>query len=96
MAEVQVVIAEDMADKEIQFPVSKSPEDDYVRISGSSLKKAGTLEVFRKFVVLRSVGPVYMIPALIQNLMKLKMIFRYGKKSFNEKKQPKLGYFQYW
>ena len=41
MAEIQIVIAEEMADKDIQFPVSKSPEDDYIQISGSSFKKAG-------------------------------------------------------
>ena len=36
-----------------------------------------------------------MIP-LTQDLMKRKMILSYGKKSFNETKQPKSGYFQYW
>jgi hypothetical protein len=41
VAEIQIVIAEEMADKDIQFPVSKSPEDDYIQISGSSFKKAG-------------------------------------------------------
>ena len=31
--------------------------------------------------------------SLIRDYMKRKMILRYGNKSFNETKQPKLGYF---
>ncbi|CAB4016155.1 adhesion G -coupled receptor L3 isoform X1 [Paramuricea clavata] len=39
-AEIQVVVAEEVSEK-IQFPHIKSPEDDYIHISGSSLKKEG-------------------------------------------------------
>ena len=48
-AEIQVVIAEEVAEK-IQFPHVKSPDDEYIHISGSSLKKEGKLSAkFSRF-----------------------------------------------
>ena len=45
-AEIQVVVAEEVSEK-IQFPYFKSPEDDYIHISGSSLKKEGKLHFLK-------------------------------------------------
>ena len=52
--EIQIVIAEEMAEKEIQFPLSKSPEDDYIQISGSSLQTAGKLFLGKSWKVRNS------------------------------------------
>ena len=41
-AEIQVTTASEMAMKNVQFPFSKSADEDYVVFSDSSFEKAGT------------------------------------------------------